>query len=175
MWHGFWRVWAAKRCYCHFRFALCIRRHFRCWSSTHAISTEVTWSRARNHAKSVQHVYCKETNTKHFQETNIAENRKDLARWQHISLYDKYSILAVTWQRWAFHVLCWPRYPFTTETHDAKNLEPFIRALRAQQNQARERFARLLWHWGFVTRRNTLNTQLRNVWKYRNILYYMKL
>ena len=39
------------------------------------------------------------------------------------------------------------KYPFTTETHDAKNLEPFIRALRAQQNQVEQAWAFFLVQW----------------------------
>lgn len=39
------------------------------------------------------------------------------------------------------------KYPFTTETHDAKHLEPFIRALRAQQNQVEQAWAFFLAQW----------------------------
>eukprot|EP00438_Fugacium_kawagutii_P000118 Skav218732 [mRNA] locus=scaffold1346:860741:872890:+ [translate_table: standard] len=39
------------------------------------------------------------------------------------------------------------KYPFTTETLDAKNLEPFIRALRAQQNQVEQAWAFFLVQW----------------------------
>ncbi|CAE7315074.1 unnamed protein product [Symbiodinium sp. CCMP2592] len=39
------------------------------------------------------------------------------------------------------------KYPFTTETEDAKMLEPFIRALRAQQNQVEQAWAFFLAMW----------------------------
>ena len=40
------------------------------------------------------------------------------------------------------------KYPFTTETvPDAKQLEPFIRALRAQQNQVEQAWAFFLAMW----------------------------
>lgn len=80
----------------------------------------------------------------------------DLARWQltcmtSIQFSQSFCFARVakhcarfTWlerRAWCL-VPYWPRYPFTTETHDAKNLEPFIRALRAQQNQARGQLTR---------------------------------
>eukprot|EP00435_Cladocopium_sp_Y103_P032752 s4653_g8.t1 len=45
------------------------------------------------------------------------------------------------------------KYPFTTETHDAKNLEPFIRALRAQQNQDGKPIAWFGLRWGPRTKK----------------------
>ncbi|CAE7200781.1 unnamed protein product [Symbiodinium natans] len=39
------------------------------------------------------------------------------------------------------------KYPFTTETEDPKLLEPFIRSLRAQQNQVEQAWAFFLAMW----------------------------